>query len=173
MIQFTLSLFRDLYAHQEWADATLWRVLRASSVAQRDDELRERLFHVHLTQRAFLQVWTGQPLDRYQSLRLENLDQVLAWALPFYRDVNGFLSRLDPVRFTEPVPLPWARRYTDILGQAPRDATLGETLFQLISHGTYHRAQVNTRLKALGEAPPMVDYIAWVWTGRPAPAWPS
>jgi uncharacterized damage-inducible protein DinB len=39
-------------------------------------------------------------------------------------------------------------------------------------HTVYHRGQVNARVRALGGEPPLVDYIAWLWLGRPAPEWP-
>jgi uncharacterized damage-inducible protein DinB len=34
------------------------------------------------------------------------------------------------------------------------------------------RAQVNTRLRELGATPPLVDFIAWAWFGKPAAEWP-
>ena len=37
------------------------------------------------------------------------------------------------------------------------------------SHSTYHRGQVNARLREIGAEPPLVDYIAWLWFDRPAP----
>jgi uncharacterized damage-inducible protein DinB len=63
--------------------------------------------------------------------------------------------------------------FRERLGREPVEPTMGESLFQLTSHGTYHRGQVNSRLRELGAEPPLVDYIAWIWLGRPAPAWPA
>jgi uncharacterized damage-inducible protein DinB len=40
-------------------------------------------------------------------------------------------------------------------------------------HSQYHRGQVNARLKEVGGVPPNVDYILWVWVGRPVGLWPS
>ncbi len=31
----------------------------------------------------------------------------------------------------------------------------------------------DARLRDVGGEPPLVDYIAWIWFGRPAPAWSS
>ena len=50
--------------------------------------------------------------------------------------------------------------------------TVGETTLQVPMHTVYHRGQVNARVRALGGEPPLVDYIAWLWLGRPAPEWP-
>jgi hypothetical protein len=51
--------------------------------------------------------------------------------------------------------------------------TLAETILQVASHSTYHRGQVNTRLRQLGAEPPLVDYVAWIWFDRPAADWPA
>ena len=47
--------------------------------------------------------------------------------------------------------------------------TLAETALQVAMHSTYHRGQVNARLRQIGGEPPLVDFIAWIWFGRPAP----
>lgn len=41
----------------------------------------------------------------------------------------------------------------------------------MVWRATYHRGQVNTWLRELGLEPPLVDFIAWVWFGKPAPDW--
>jgi uncharacterized damage-inducible protein DinB len=51
--------------------------------------------------------------------------------------------------------------------------TLGETMLQIASHSTHHRAQNNSQLRELGAKPPLVDYIAWLWSGRPDAEWPA
>ena len=168
-----LLSFHDLYAHQEWADSLVWRVALGAPAPANDPELRERLLHIHATQRVFLDVWTQQPLRGYENLSFSSLDDLLAWARPYYSEVHGFLEALDPARLSTPLHVPWSEYFGGRLGRSAEDATLGETLFQVTSHSTYHRGQVNTRLRALGVDPPLVDYIAWVWLGRPSPAWPE
>jgi uncharacterized damage-inducible protein DinB len=169
----TLPLIVELYTHMEWADAHVWRVALATPDAQGDTPLLDRLLHIHLTQRAFLQVWQARPLERSQGLRFSGLPELWSWAAPFYREIPGFLSGLSVERLADTVTLPWVKYFRDRLGQEPAVPTLGETLFQLTSHTTYHRGQVNTRLRELGAEPPLVDYIAWIWQSRPAAAWPA
>jgi len=67
------------------------------------------------------------------------------------------------------IDIPWAKRYAKEEAAA---ATLGDTLLQVPMHSTYHRGQVNARIRELGGEPPLVDYIVWVWLGRPAAEWP-
>jgi uncharacterized damage-inducible protein DinB len=49
---------------------------------------------------------------------------------------------------------------------------MAETARQVAMHSMHHRGQVNARLRELGAEPPLVDYIAWIWRGRPEPMWP-
>jgi uncharacterized damage-inducible protein DinB len=50
-------------------------------------------------------------------------------------------------------------------------ATLGESVFQVITHTAYHRGQISTRIREIGGEPPLIDFLYWVWAGRPAPGW--
>jgi uncharacterized damage-inducible protein DinB len=67
--------------------------------------------------------------------------------------------------------MPWVAQYEKQLGMKFEVATVGETAFQVVSHSTHHRAQANARLRAVGGEPPLVDFIAWIWFGRPAAPW--
>ncbi len=52
-----------------------------------------------------------------------------------------------------------------------QSATFPETVLQITGHSTYHRGQLNTRLRELGGEPPLVDFIAWIWMGKPKADW--
>jgi uncharacterized damage-inducible protein DinB len=58
------------------------------------------------------------------------------------------------------------------MGRPFSAVTHRETLLQIPMHSHYHRGQVNTRLRELGATPPLVDFIAWAWMGKPAAEWP-
>jgi uncharacterized damage-inducible protein DinB len=66
---------------------------------------------------------------------------------------------------------PGLERYQQRMGRSFEAPTLAETMLQVASHSTYHRGQVNARLREISGEPPLVDYIAWIWFGRPAPDW--
>ena len=155
-----------------WADGRVWKAILGSGAARSDENLRERLYHVHFTQRAFLQVWTRQPVSRWDPKTLATIEEVESWVRPYYGEALRFLDT-DQSRMSEPVSVPWERLFEKALGMKPRPATLGETLFQVTSHTTYHRGQINTRLRQLEVKTPDVDFIAWVWMGKPAPEWPA
>jgi hypothetical protein len=57
------EMLLDLYGHQAWADAEHWRAIEAQPGALEDSAIRDRLYHYHLTQRAFLFVVRGDTLS--------------------------------------------------------------------------------------------------------------
>ncbi len=164
---FSLPMLGELYRHMEWADAKVWQI----GVPSDDTRLRELLVHLHVVQRAFLQVWTDEALSIPEAAEFPTLAALQAWARPYYAEVTRYLGELDSSRLAEPVPLPWLAEFERRAGRELETPSLGDTLFQVTSHSTHHRGQVTARLGELGQEPPLVDYIAWRWLGRPDAEW--
>jgi uncharacterized damage-inducible protein DinB len=165
-------IIRDLFEHMAWADAEVWRAVLATPPAAADLGVFERFRHIHMVQRAFLGAWR----DAFVDPRGEVFEDVLAlarWAREYHADAATYLDGLDAATLDAPVVLPWAGMMAEVFGREIATPTLGETLLQVPSHTTYHRGQVNADLRRLGGEPPLVDYIAWVWFGRPEPTWPE
>lgn len=167
-----LDAVRPLFDHMEWADATVWRAARACAAATDDKVLHDRLFHIHATQNAFLKAWRAEEVAFTGPDAYPGLDAVLQFAREFYAVAPAYVASLAPEAVGKEMVLPWSSFFAKRSGFEARPSTLGETLLQLPSHSTYHRGQVNTRLRELGATPPLVDFIAWVWAGKPAPEWP-
>ena len=168
---FSLEMLRELYAHMEWADAKVWSVALKTEGASSDGLVRDKLFHVHQTQRAYLNMWTDQPQQIAKPEDFNNLVSVLAWAHPYYVEVREFLDAADSSTLDRPVPELFRRRMEQHLGGSVANITLRDTVLDLANHTAHHRGQLNTRLRELGGEPPLVDYIAWVWQGRPVADW--
>jgi uncharacterized damage-inducible protein DinB len=168
----SIDLLRQLIRHMEWADADVWRAVLAHQPAVNDTRLKHLLTHLHLVQRLFLILWTKQPFEPSRDQpAFATLADLRAWALTGYPASNRFLAALDPSMLTDVVEMPWARSLEARIGRPIAMPTLGETIQQVASHSTYHRGQINARLREVGGEPPLVDYIAWIWFGRPAPDW--
>jgi uncharacterized damage-inducible protein DinB len=161
---------RDLLLHMEWADSLVWETVLAQPGAHSDGNIRERLYHAHVVQRAYLQIWRGEPLDMPDVSSFEDMQAIHAWVRDYYRQAGRYLDTADAETLQREVQFPWAQQLVERWG-SPRPATLVQTIIQIISHTTYHRGQVNTRLRELGGEPPLTDFIAWIWMGRPTPAW--
>jgi uncharacterized damage-inducible protein DinB len=166
-----IDLLRELIRHMEWADAEVWRAVMAHEPAVNDARLRHLLTHLHLVQRFFLIVWQKRPLDPSREPEFATAADLRAWARAYYAEAYRFFDTLDERALTSEVVMPWVKSFEAQLGRTLSTPTLGETIFQVTSHSTYHRGQVNARLREVGGQPPLVDYIAWVWFGRPEPHW--
>jgi uncharacterized damage-inducible protein DinB len=168
----TIDLLHQLIRHMEWADAEVWRAVLAHEPAGRDGRLRDLLSHLHRTQRLFLLVWQEQPLDAvWGKTDFATAADLRTWAHAYYAEANSFLDGLEEPELKREVLMPWVKSFEAQLGRTFSTPTLGETMFQVTSHSTYHRGQVNARLREIGGEPPLVDFIAWIWFGRPEPDW--
>lgn len=161
----------DLYRHMEWADASVWGAVLASEGGRADAKLREYLHHLHVVQRAFLRAWRGEPREApYPTF--DDAPSLMSWGRAYYAEAYAHLETLSDEKVSEPLSVPWGAMVERRLGRAPAATTAGETALQVALHSMYHRGQINARLRELGGEPPLVDYIAWVWLGRPGADWP-
>lgn len=157
----SLDLF-DLLAHMAWADAV---ALHAWSKAEPEhDELRNRWRHLSGVQAGFLCVLRGEdpaydpnaPTPGFEELRTRTRGNHEAFAT---------LSKsLDPEGLAREVRVPW-------FPDPPCIITVAQALTQVVMHTQHHRAQLMTRLVQLGHKAVNVDYIIWLWKGRPKPRW--
>lgn len=161
----------ELYAHMEWADARVWKTIEATDALLTEESLRKRLFHLHFTQLAFLGVWRGDDFQIRKVDEVESLEPIKVEARTFYPAAKKMLSDLDDSDLRKPTPLPWAKFYARNLGRDVAMTTLGDTMLQVAMHTQHHRAQINTKIRELGGEPRLIDYIGWVWAGRPAAEW--
>jgi len=163
-----LAAIRPLFDHMEWADATVWRAIGECAAAADDKVLHDRLYHIHATQHAFLKTWRGEEVVFTKPDAYPGLDAVRQLARDFYDVAPAYVASIAPDAVDKEMVLPWSSYFAKRSGFEAHASTLGETLLQLPSHSTYHRGQVNIRLRELGTTPPLVDFIAWVWFGKPS-----
>ena len=166
--------FKDLYKHMYWADAVAWRAIFATAQTEADARVRELLYHIHLTQTAFLSIWHRQQVDFPKPTDFENLVAISKWGYEYHQDVTRYLNKIGKSSLDNMIDIPWAKRFIEEkLGKTPESATLAETILQVSLHSTHHRGQVMARLRELGDEPPLTDFIAWVWLGKPGADWPN
>ncbi len=164
---------KDVFHHMEWADATAWSAVMEFDAAARDEYVAETMFHIHQAQHSFLNVWLGKPMERVKREDFATVRDICAWGEQFHRDVAVFLESVTDSRMDEPCVLPWAAFFSRTLGRDPDETTLQDVLHQLPSHSMHHRGQVIRRIRELGQKPPLVEFIAWAWAGRPSAEWPE
>lgn len=162
----------EMIDHMLWADAAIWRAVLSSPNATQDSTLRERLLHLHGTEAAFFRIWQEKPIDLPKPESFENIASVAAWAHSVHKEIRDYFVRLEDPALDRIVTIPWAAQLESIIGGSPHPATLAQTMIQVASHSTYHRGQINTRLRDLRAEPASTDFILWVWMGKPRPSWP-
>lgn len=167
-----LAHIQELFQHMYWADGLVCNsVLKLSD--PNDSRLKELLYHIHSVQHAYLRIWLHQPLDLPKATDFEKILDVSKWGREYYDNLWEYFDKIDGSSLEDIVILPWANRIEELLGKSPSPATLAQTMFQVISHSTYHRAQVNKILRELNGNPPLVDFISWIWLGKPQITWPE
>lgn len=91
--------------------------------------------------------------------------------MDYQQKLNDFLSSQNELDKDKIVLIPWSIFMERRVGKKVVPATLEETIIQVASHSTYHRGQINSRFRELGGEPPSVDFIIWVWLGKPKADW--
>ena len=165
-----MSLHQDLMRHLVWADEEVWRAVLALPAAADDPATRDRLHHIHEVQWVYLQLWRGEPVAPRALGTFTGAADIRDWGREFHREVAGVIEQVETQdRLTRELRVPWADQLVKTFGAA-RPGTVSESVLQVSLHSTYHRGQVNARLRELGGEPPLVDFIVWIWRGRPSPA---
>ncbi len=153
---------REMFGHQAWADAEMWRYIDATPAAQTNDKVLDLLNHIHAVQRFFLSAVQGEPLSRETLTKKMGLAELRESFRSFHEQAETHISKLRDGHLHDPVEVPWFKDFQ------PR---VEECLTQLFMHTQHHRAQVISILSQLGAKMEPVDYILWVMKDREAPKW--
>jgi len=147
---------QSLFAHMAWADAAMLKAVAAQDGAFADDEVRKWLHHILVVQRFFLSLLQHRAFDMERERQAPSaIDEMERRFQEAQADGAAYVARLDEAELARTIefPVPAWQDFHPIV----RDA-----LMQVAMHSEHHRAQVAMRLRALGGAPPVTDYIIWV-----------
>jgi uncharacterized damage-inducible protein DinB len=151
-----IELIQSLFAHMAWADAAILKAIAAHDGAFGDDQLRKWLHHIVVVQQFFLCLFEQRPFDMERFKQDPgSLDEMDLRFQEAHADGTAYAARLDEAELARTIEFPvpaWKDFHPSV-----RDA-----LMQVVMHSEHHRAQVAMRLRALGGAPPVTDYIIWV-----------
>ena len=158
-----------LLKHMLWADNEVWNKVLESPVAQNDKRIKDLLFHLHQVQYAFYFLWNDLPLEIPKPEEFADLKSIAKWGFEYQQKLTHFILSERASDKEKIVQIPWSVFFERKTKQKVVPATLEETMLQVASHSTYHRGQINTRFRELGGDPASVDFIVWVWLGKPDP----
>jgi uncharacterized damage-inducible protein DinB len=161
----------ELVRHMEWGDAIVWQAVFQSAPALADRRSLLWLYHIHMVQRAFTQVWRREEPRFRDPSEFPEPHQLAAWGREGHQLLQAYVTTVAATDLGAEIPVPWAGEIAQTLGRDIQSPTLGQTITQVAMHSVHHRAQINARLRELGAEPPIVDFIAWIWWGQPEAAW--
>jgi uncharacterized damage-inducible protein DinB len=143
----------QLLDHYAWADA---RTLSALTTA-RDTVERGRASALYGHTSAAADTWLARIEGRAPARALWAPIDLAAAADLSRRSVAllGALARGSEAELKREVA------YQNSTGTTFRN-TVSDCLLQVALHGVHHRAQINLLLRAAGETPPLIDYIAFL-----------
>jgi uncharacterized damage-inducible protein DinB len=160
-----------LVQQMAWADAFIWTTVLASPVAAGDARLLTTFHHIHYVQQLFRQAWNHERIDLRDRTDFSTATDLAASARDAHLKIQTFLERLEPAALDSEFREPWTGQFEARFPRPAAPHTLGESVLQVVLHTAHHRGQACTRLRELGCQPPTVDFIVWLWAGRPAPDW--
>jgi len=152
------DLLKDLARHQAWADNEFWKALDANSTLLEDAEIRKRMNHVLMTLRALTGLARGGTPDLARMNDM--IDSAAELEAALSQANRELLDALETIDLQKMIPLPRGP-------QGPWEAPAGVLLLQAITHSQHHRGQNGSRMRQLGVAPPMTDFVLWYALGRP------
>jgi uncharacterized damage-inducible protein DinB len=153
----------DLMAHAEWANAVFFHAW-GKSPAREHEEMRRRVDHVVGVQAAFLAILRDEPPGGPPDGAPPFFDALKARAQASHADLRAFAGSLDDTSAGRKVRIAW-------FPDPPCVITAAEALVQVAMHTQHHRGQLMTRLKDFGGEPKNVDWIIWLWRGKPQARW--
>lgn len=161
------NMIISLFRHMEWADAEIWASIEQLPGAGDDERLIKLLHHLHMVQYAFLRTWTKQERQVITIEQLGGKEGIKTWGREYYKQLHEYLKQFDTLDLEQIISMPWEKMVEEKIGRPITPATLGATMLQVTSHSTYHRGQINARIRELGGEPRIVDFILWQWISEP------
>ncbi|MBI2957061.1 MAG: DinB family protein [Acidobacteria bacterium] len=165
-----LTVLQQLYDYNYWARDQQLRACAAlpeekflRPMGNSFSSLRDTLAHLVAAEWVWLERWKGHSPTR------EEAEAVAAETFPTLREIERrwreierqmreLLARLTPDQLLQPLT------YVNLAGKR-WTYPLWQTLLHLVNHQTYHRGQVTTLLRQLGEPAAAVDFLVAIDSG--------
>jgi uncharacterized damage-inducible protein DinB len=146
--------FRRLFEHDAWANGAALASLRSAPAL---DQARGWLAHIVAAERLWLARLRQEPptMPVWPDL---DLDECALELVELQGDWSGWLETLDQDGLEEGVG------YRTTKGEF-WTSTVGDILTHVVLHGSYHRGQIASAIRAVGGTPANTDFIHAVRSG--------
>ncbi|MEX0783036.1 MAG: DinB family protein [Dehalococcoidia bacterium] len=151
-----MRLLKDAFEYNGWATRQLGEVCRTATPAQLTNKeewqyqpILELWRHINEVERAYLRLTGGGEVPAPVS----SLEAYLSSSEAVNRELVAHADRLDDEGLERMFNVPWFER----------DFTVGDGLFQVLTHSIEHRADIAHFLSRLGHETPPIDYVMWIY----------
>ncbi|HEY6293500.1 MAG TPA: DinB family protein [Terriglobia bacterium] len=163
-MQIPLDTLRELYDYNYWARDCQLEACAALSKEQflrpmgnSFSSVRDTLAHLVMVEWIWHERWLGKSPNKddareYAAETFPDLAAVRDRWQVVEGAVRAYLAGLDEGALERPLS------YTNMKGEN-WTYPLGDTLFHVVNHQTYHRGQITTLLRQLGASAPAIDYL--------------
>ena len=153
---------RNLYAYNRWANAQMLTAVAALNAEQFVQNLsgsfpsvRDTLVHIFGVDWLWLERWRGvSPPALPKASDFPALESVKARWAKIEREREDFINQLTDESLARRIA------YVNLKGERWEYA-LGQMLQHVVNHSSYHRGQITTMLRQLGQAPASTDYLLY------------
>lgn len=164
----SLDALRELFDYNYWARDCQLKACGALTEEQflrpmgsSFSSVRDTLAHLVYVEGIWLERWLGRSptkadaqafAQRFAAETFPTLVVVRERWQSVEHSLRAYLAGLNEAALKQPLT------YTNARGER-WTYPLGETLFHVVNHQTYHRGQITTLLRQLGAAAPGIDYL--------------
>ena len=151
-----------LYEYDKWADLKLLEVIAALKKDQYKKDLgssfggiHETIVHILSADRIWFDRWTGKTPVLIKAEDLPTIEVVKKQWDAYHCEIGNFVRSLTEEKLNVPLP------YTDFKGYS-YSHPLFQQMQHKVNHSSYHRGQVVTMLRQMGEKVVSTDLINYI-----------
>ena len=159
-VDWDAKVIRDYFAYGDWCNSMLLDLAAPLDDAALDHDFamglgsaRKTALHLADAERWWIKSWTTGPSQFDKAPVTTSIAELRAQWLQIIADRNRFIDSLDASSAQRVV--------TALIGPMSVRVPVIESLVQLCSHGTHHRAQLINMLRHSGVKSPASDYSIW------------
>jgi uncharacterized damage-inducible protein DinB len=142
--------YHTLFAYDYWACNRMIDCILDNDII--DDRILSLMSHIIWAQGVWMKRIKKEEVGAYTPFNIIALQDLKEQAAQAHDDFMAFIESVGDFGTV--------LEYKNSRGDAWQN-TYEDVLMHVANHGTYHRAQIASRLKEIGLVPPVTDYIAY------------
>jgi uncharacterized damage-inducible protein DinB len=160
-VEWNAAVIRDYFAYGDWSNGRLLDLSEPLDASSLDrafgmglGTIRKTALHIADAERWWLKNWTVGPSQFEKAPNTTTIAELRSRWLGIVAERNKFIAALDASSAQRVV--------TALIGPLSIGLPVIESLVQLCSHGTHHRAQLVNMLRHNGMTARGTDYVDWL-----------